>query len=181
MLKHTVPFLLLALSALPGTLAHAQPPDPAPVRAALQPAAGFVGTWIGEGWIQLGPDRRQEFRGTETVHYRLGDTVLVIEGLHYARVPDGVDAPVVHHALAVVSWNPRNGYQLASWLANGRNGVFSAELTEGQLTWTMSAGPTGMIRYTSQVDENTWHDVGERSTNGQSWVKFFEMRLTRQD
>jgi hypothetical protein len=173
----TVLALLIALAA---PLA-AQPPDPVPVRDAMSPAATLIGTWTGDGWMQLGPDRRAEFHGTETVRYHLDDTVVLIEGIHHAKAPAGVEAPVVHHAFAVLSWNPRSGHTLSSWLANGRGGVFPAQLEAGKLTWTMDAGPMGKVRYTSLVEGDTWHDVGERSTDGETWVKFFEMALSRQD
>jgi len=159
----------------------AQPPDPAPVRAALKPASGLIGTWKGSGWIQLGPDRREEFEGTETVRYQLDNTILLIEGVHHAKGLPTDEAPIVHHALAVLSWDPQAGYTLNSWLANGRKGAFPATLEDGKLTWTMDAGPMGKIRYTSTVDGGHWHDVGERSTDGENWVEFFEMTLTRED
>ena len=142
--------VMLAPAAAP---ARPQRPTGFAQRKAMRQVQFLVGTWAGEGWIRMGP-QRQTFQGTETVEKRLGGAVLLIEGEHKAPMP-GVDAPVtVHHALAVLSWDQQaRHYRFQSWLADGRSGDYEASVENGTFRWSMSHPERGRMRYTIRIDD----------------------------
>jgi hypothetical protein len=49
------------------------------------------------------------------------------------------------------------------------------------VVWAFDVPGAGRIRYTIRLDEQgRWHEVGDRSVDGQQWHRFFEMRLSRE-
>ena len=44
----------------------------------------------------------------------------------------------------------------------------------------LGGGLGGQIRYSIQVNNNIWDEVGEYSRDGQTWFKFFKMHLRKQ-
>ncbi len=168
---------LIAMLFVPMVVAQEGPAESN--RTNMQKIAFLVGEWQGEGWMAMGP-KRSSFRGRESVQSRLGGQVLVIEGVH-----EGVDGAaagtVVHHALAIVSWDQEAGaYRFNSHMLNGRSGEFKGRYEDGTFVWSMTNPQAGQIRYRIQVtDDGRWIEVGERSSDGQSWSQFFEMTLRR--
>ena len=165
--------------ALSGTLA-AQGPDPAAARAALERLSPMVGRWRGEAWMAREGGQRAQTVMTETVERKLGGTVLLIEGLGQAPAEGGGEPRVVHHALAVLSFEPRTGaYQMRSYLANGLSGDFAVTLVEGGVSWSREV-PGGTVRNTARFTAEEWHEIGEFSRDGTTWTQVMEMRLRRE-
>lgn len=176
--------LLLVGLALVASPVAAQP-GPSPAAAAARKAdhaqrmsalAFLHGAWRGEGWMVLGPDRRETFAQTERIGPFLDGDILLIEGTGRAR---DADDRVVHHAFAVISPAEGGGYEFRSY-ANQRAGLFPARLTGPRaLEWTI-ATPGGEIRYLIEVDGDVWRETGERSADGgKTWTRFFQMDLKR--
>lgn len=169
---------LLGLLALTGLTAAEEPAggDDDPGLAAMARLSELEGRWKGSGWMRRGPGEPHRFDGTETVAMRLDGRVLVIEGEHRAAGTD----QVVHHAMAVVSWDEEAGeYRFRSYLANGREGDFTGRFEDGAFVWGMEL-PGQQIRYTIRFGDDRWLEIGERSADGgESWQKFFEMDLAR--
>lgn len=173
--------LLVLLVPASAPAAQGQRPSAFTQRKAMRQVEFLVGTWAGEGWIQMGP-QRTEFRGHETVQKKLGGTVLLIEGEHKASMP-GVEGEVtVHHALAVISWDREAGhFRFRSWLADGREGDYEARVESGVMKWFITHPERGTMRYTIRIDEQgRWHEIGEMNPRGtDDWHQFFEMTLRR--
>lgn len=141
----------------------------------MEKIAVLVGTWEGEGWMQRGPGDPSHFTSHELVESRLDGRVLLVEGRHHAK--EGEES--VHHALAVLSYDPTTqGYRFSSYLADGRSGDYPARWDEGNLVWTI-ATPNGTVRYTITVEGDRWQEIGEHSVDGETWRQFFAMNLTR--
>ena len=173
----TTAAVLLILAAAP--TAPAQPPEP-PSLEPMQRLAFLVGTWEGEGWIELQPGRRATFTSREVVEPRLGGRVLVVEGLHHAPIPDQPEPVAVHHALGVFSHDEAKGYRFRTWLANGHGGDYGARLEDGALIWGYDDPRRGEVRYTITLSEaGEWVEVGDASRDGETWHRFFEMRLSK--
>ena len=69
----------------------------------------------------------------------LGGSIKVIEGRGYAA-----DGSTQFNAMAVVSWNEREGrYNFRSW-ANGFSGDYKFERTEDGFRWETPAGPNAV-------------------------------------
>ena len=165
--------ILLPLVAAPlfGAEAEAAPSD------AMRAVAWLAGEWEGEGWIMTGPGQRTEFRGTESVESRLGGGVLIIEGRHTAADDPNV---VVHHALAVVSWDSGSGeYRFEPHVAGRPKPQTAARVEDGVFIWTMEV-PGGRVRYRiRQSESGEWLETGERSAGPGKWFPFFEMTMRR--
>jgi hypothetical protein len=149
-------------------------------KEAMQKVAFLVGDWKGRGWMMMGPGRRAEFTSHETVESRLDGLVLIIEGVHESSDPARKGA-IVHHALAELSWDAQQGaYQFRSHLATGEASDFPGKVVEGAFVWIFQAGPAGTMRYTIKLDaQGRWNEIGERSTDGQSWSQIFGMTLDK--
>jgi hypothetical protein len=69
------------------------------------------------------------------------------------------------------------------WLAHTAGGEFTdaeTKLTDGAFEWKFRAVQAGEFRYTlRRTGAGEWHEVGERSSDGKTWQKFFEMTLRR--
>ena len=164
---------------VPGATARAQQaPDPAPVQAAIRRMDFMVGRWRGQAWQQRGSERVQT-QMLEVVEAKLGGTALLVEGRGFVPVP-GAEDRVVHHALGVISFDPRsNTYALRSYLSTGQSGDFALTLIDGGVIWTREV-PGGRVRNTARYTANEWHEVGEFSRDGSTWTQVMEIRLQRE-
>lgn len=169
--------LLVALSLALHPAPQILGPDPAAL-AEMAKLNFLVGNWEGEGWMDMGT--RNAFRSSEIIERKLGGMLLLIEGKHFARMSGQQTDTVVHHALAIISWDPQAKlYRFRSNLANGRSGDYTGIFNDGAFIWHMTQ-PQGQMRYTIRLnDEGQWFEIGERSTDGATWTKFFEMTLTK--
>lgn len=161
---------------------EAGPPEASAASQAMDALDFMVGEWEGGGWIQTGPEQRFEFQGTETVTPKLGGEVILVEGSHTAEIPGRGRVPV-HQALGVFSYDEADGdYRFATWVAGRGTGDSEARLAEdGALIWGFREEEQGAdIRFTIRLtDGGAWHEIGERSTDGETWNKFFEMTMER--
>lgn len=108
---------------------------------------------------------------TETISFKIDSTAILIEGLGTSN------GKVVHNAMAILSYNKAdNNYTFHSYLANGREGKFKAELIDSKLYWY----PMDNMRYIIFLNEyGQWYETGEMK-RGEDWFQFFEMTLDRQ-
>ena len=156
----------------------AQAPDPAAAQAAIARLEFMVGRWQGEAWQLRGTERVQT-QMTETVERKLGGAVLLVEGRGTVAVA-GAEDRVVHHALGVISFDPRDGtYTLRSYLATGQSSDFVLTLVDGGVTWTREAAG-GNVRNTARFTSDEWHEIGEFSRDGATWTQIMELRLRRE-
>lgn len=155
-------------------------PDAVRLREAMKPFLPAVGKWRGEGWMQMGPGEPQRAVSEETVEMRLDGLVLVVEGLHHAKLADGTAGKVVHHALAIASADPAGGFRFSTFLADGRAADARGNWENGKFVWAPPAPPGRQIRYIIDwTVADRWSEIGEMSTDGTTWTKFFEMNLSR--
>lgn len=143
----------------------------------------LAGDWKGDAWIRMGSGTREQIIQTERVQKKLGGQVLLIEGLGKRKLENGTAGETVHDALAVVSWNEeKKTYRFATWVAGRPEGETTLDLiAPNTAVWAMDT-PRGRMRYTIRLTEKgEWNEVGEFSSDhGATWMKFFEMNLTRQ-
>lgn len=154
-------------------------PDGSANRAAMDRLAFMVGRWKGEAWMQRGPQRVQTVM-TETVEARLDGTVLLVEGLGAIPGEAGAAPRTVHHALAIISFDPQSGnYAMRSHIGTGQSGEFALTLIDGGVTWARAV-PGGQVRNTARFANNEWHEIGEFSRDGQAWTQVMEIRLRKE-
>ncbi len=148
------------------------------VKSAIEKIRPMEGQWRGSGWIRMGP-QKHEFIQTESVTAHANGTVLTIDGL--GRDTENPDV-VVHQAFAVISYDQQAGKYLMRAIRGDGNHVDAdfAVNPDGSMTWGFVHPMAGSIRYTIRFDGNKWHETGEMSRDGKTWVPFFEMRLERE-
>ena len=169
---------LLGAAVSFGADLSAQAPDPAVPKAAIARLDFMVGLWRGDAW-QLRGSERVETKMLESVERKLNGAVLLVEGRGSVPVAGGEDR-VVHHALAVISFDARTSkYTMRSYIASGQSGDFDVTIIDGGVSWTREV-PGGRIRNTARFTQDEWHEVGEFSTDGNVWRQVMELRLKRQ-
>ncbi|MDQ6701205.1 MAG: DUF1579 domain-containing protein [Acidobacteriota bacterium] len=167
-----------AFDALASVTAYAQArPDPttliAAQREAMIPLGYMDGVWRGTAWTILPSGQKHTITQTERIGPFLAGSVKVIEGRGYD--PDG---KVTFNAFGTISYNPATKtYTLHSY-AMGNVGDFVLTRTVDGYVWEIPAGPM-TIRYTAEVKNGAWREVGDRITQGKEPFRFFEMNLKR--
>jgi hypothetical protein len=138
----------------------------------LEPLAG---QWKGTASYRMGPGEPQQVQQNEQIEFKLEGAVLQIEGLGKAG------DRIVHHALALVNFNiQENKFNFRSYLHDGRTTEAYFEITApGKYAWGFST-PQGKMRYLITVSGNSWTETGEFSADGNTWMNFIQMNLTKQ-
>lgn len=174
--------LLAALAAGP---AAAQPvrglPDLAAQLEAMKALAPMVGSWKGEGWIEAG-GRRSEFQSSEVVESLLNGTVILVKGEHVAQLPGQLKPLPIHQAAGLIHYDETARlYRFSAHTMRGLHHVAEGRVENGAFVWSVpDPSGEGTTRYTMRATAGgTWHETGERSTDGATWTLFFEMTLTR--
>lgn len=147
------------------------------VDSAMAPLAWLAGEWHGRGSVQM-PAGREEADVVERVESRLDGRVLVIEGIGRDAAAGTADARVVHHAFAILSYDPDAGQYVMRAFRDGRFVDAETRLEDGVFSWGFPV-PGGRIRYYIRDDGGEWLETGEFSPDGANWRRFFEMRLKR--
>lgn len=146
-------------------------------RAEMKKLDMMVGRWEGTGWMQRGPTR-ETFRGSENIQRKLDGLALLVEGKFFDSAK-GAPERVVHETLAVLNFDPKEkGYKFRTYLATGSSGNHDATLIDGGWQWGFQMA-AGHVRFTIKFTADTWHEIGEFSTDGKTWMKNFEMTLKK--
>jgi hypothetical protein len=170
--------ILVVVFAMAPVRAQSPQPDTAPVLEAMKAVAFLEGRWAGEGWMQMGPGPKEEFSQTEIIERKLDGGLLLIEGIGRSK---GQEARKVHHAFAVISFDPSTKkYRFSSHIVGRPPLDVEPEVGPNTLSWSYQPQPGIHIRYRITIADGTWREVGEFSRDGQSWNPFFGMTLKRQ-
>lgn len=175
--------LLSVLVASSVSVAQA-PPTGEANREAMKAFDYLVGQWKGDATTTLGPDRKEVIRQTEDVEYRLGGTILVVEGTGRGKLPGKDEEGIVFHAFAVMSYDAqKKEYRVKAYRKEGLSvdGYVKPTADAKGFVWGFKEPQRGFdIRYTLKItDKGQWHEVGEMSFDGKTWRNFFEMTLTK--
>lgn len=142
----------------------------------------LTGKWEGQGWVITPAGTKESSMVTEEISFDLDETIIKLRGVGMAE--KGGEMLRVHDALGVLYYDPfQKSYKMNSWISRGLNTQASVALLEnGKMNWQFSAGPNRMIRYTIEVIDDQWHEIGEVSLNeGATWIQFFQMDLAKKD
>ena len=174
--------VVCALTLLAGSPSFGQAPTPPPAQVeAMKKLAVWVGDWKGSGWVAAGPDQRFDFTIVEKVEWKVGGSVLLVEGRGTKKAEKGPEV-VVHAALAVVSYDDKaKRYRWQAHDLRGQAFDVTPKLLDGGIEWGFRSEDRSVtVRFTIKFDETRWHEVGEASPDGKTWGKFLEMTLERQ-
>ena len=172
----------LLVGALPALAQQPRPTGEAN-REALKALDYLVGQWKGKATMTFGPDRKEVFKQTEDVEYRLGGTIMVIEGTGRGKLPGKDEEGIVFNAFAVISYDAqKKEYGIKAYRAEGVSVDAYLKPAGKGFEWGFKEPQRGFdIRYTLKLtDKGEWSEVGEMSMDaGKTWRKFFEMTLTK--
>ncbi len=173
-------FVAFLLLLLPTTVMAQRPksPDYQAQHDAMQKLQFLVGDWKGEGWIEFG-GQHSAFTSSEVVESKLDGLVVLVHGLHTVDIPGRPEPMVIHDAFGVFTYDAEAGhYRFRTHLAEGYHGDYTATMEGDTLIWTMQNPQLGDVRYLIRLNEQgQWHEIGERSADGETWQQFFEMTL----
>ena len=142
----------------------------------MQILKGWAGKWTGEGWMVDESRQRTEFTVEEHIQLKLDGRTILAEGVGKSKAT-GKEG---FRSLGVFYYNNESKtYEVRSWLADGNMTTATAEITEdGLFVWGFEV-PGGSIRYTIQIDGDTWNEKGEYVMASGQAFPVMEMNLTR--
>lgn len=150
------------------------------VKEKMKALTWLIGEWEGEGKVVLPDGQTAPSRVREKAEWRLGGTLLVVEGIGVR--PDN-PADTVHHAFGVITYNPwMKQYNVRAYKSDGLYVDAPGEvLPDGALEWRIENPYVGIMKNTARLTETgAWVETGEQSRDGgESWTHFFEMRLNK--
>ena len=140
----------------------------------------LAGEWKGEGWSQRGPGPREYVLQHERVTPRTGGKVLLVEGMGHRKLEGGKAGEVVHDALGLIWWDAeKKQYRFVAHAAAAPSVDTVIEVGDNRAVWGLTT-PQGRVRFTIRLTEKgEWNEVGEFSRDGEKWMQFFEMTLTK--
>ncbi|MBI5011118.1 MAG: hypothetical protein HZB98_16015 [Bacteroidia bacterium] len=180
-MKKNIAMILIGLAGiffLPDLTAQT---DPAKVIEQVKKFSWMVGDWQGEAWY-LGRDQQKTYiEQKEHIQTRLNGTIITMEGTGFSK-PSGQDeARIVFQAFGIFTYDMASSKFVLRAYQGGN--FIDSELTfnpDGSFTWGIEM-PYGKTRYTLRLTpEGKWNEVGEFSRDGTTWVKNFEMMLSKQ-
>ncbi len=177
---------LVVLGALWGSIAGWPHPiaaqDASPPRAvvALRQMGFLIGEWNGDGWIQVGAERRT-FHEHESVRYAAGGTVVVVDGTGTVTSPGPAQGTIGHLAFAVLSYDSAKAtFRWRAFRKEGDEIEDEPTISDRKLVWGLPVPPTGRVRFTIELTPaGEWSEIGEYSRDGTAWAKFFAMMLKK--
>ncbi|HYG18367.1 MAG TPA: hypothetical protein VD816_05530 [Ohtaekwangia sp.] len=173
--------LLLVIALIAGTSVGRLMAQEVANKEKMKVFAGWIGRWQGEGSMQRGPGEPKKSTVDERIESKLDGTVMVVEGVGKA-LPGG---EVVHHALGILSYDQKSDqYKFRTYLNDGRNtDAWFNVVGENNFQWGFDIPNGGKTRYSITLDpaQKSWVEIGEYTADGNNWLKFFEMRLTKKE
>jgi hypothetical protein len=145
----------------------------------------LLGQWKGDGYFEYAPGQRRTFTETENVQAKLGGLMIVFEGSGQSKPASGEEV-TVHSALGLARYDDQSkAFRWQAYRAD-RGSVLAidtpADVGNQTLQWGYQDNPHGQVRFSIKLDEKgDWFEVGEISSDGQTWKKFMEMTLQRID
>ncbi len=153
--------------------------DRSAAAGAVEPFGWLVGRWEGAAWIDLGPRGQQTLTQREYVSTAARGTIINISGQGTMRLPDGSDR-IAFDAFATIHPGRDGTVAMRAYRMDGAFVDPELRPEDGGFAWSMTDPRAGRIRYTvRRTPAGEWHEIGERSSDGQQWTRFFEMTLQR--
>ena len=141
----------------------------------------MIGTWKGNGWIMTSDRQVKKFTQTEKINSKAGDSILLIDGLGYEIDSTGNTNRIIHEALGIISYNPqKERVTMISFSKLGGRMESDIQLVgEKKINWSfINKKSKRTIRFSEDFStDGKWKEVGEISSDGVKWFKFFEMNL----
>ncbi len=176
-------FILFTSNEVPAQ--QKEPPkgaDAAKTESKMAPLDFLVGDWKGEGWIQMGREKKT-FEINESFTRKLNNSLVVVEGVGTNVDEKTGEKKVIHNAYGIFYFDAASGkIAFRYFKEGGEEGFTNPEFSENKMIWGFVAEPTQTkIRFTETIDENgNWVEIGEAMPKGMDqWFQFFYMKLKK--
>ena len=169
----TTAFVLLTTCA-----AWAQRPDfSAACKQQMSQLAYLAGDWQGEAKITT-PSGPLTVTQSEHIEWKMDGLVLSIEGTGREQ------NKIAFQAFALVNYDPmEKRFKMKSFVKEGfSTDAYFTVLAPNKFEWGFDIATGGKSRYIITLDpeKKTWHETGEYSRDGNTWMSFIELHLTKQ-
>jgi hypothetical protein len=147
----------------------------------MKKLAALEGDWKGTATVS-GQGGTQTVLQTEHIEWKLQGLVLSLEGTGRSKNASGQEE-IAFQAFALVYFDPiEQQFKLKSFVKEGfsTNAYFKI-LATNKFEWGFDIPAGGKSRYTIIVDATNkhWTETGEYSRDGNTWMKFIELDLTK--
>ena len=142
----------------------------------------LIGTWKGEGWKMDQNRQRVTFTQTETIVPKVENSILVVDGMGYAKDETSGESKVVHDAYGLMAVNEDLGIvtMLSYSVIGGKMETPIRLIGEKIIQWSFDTPNGGKTRFTADFSkEGFWTEKGEFSPDGERWFPFIEMNLEK--
>jgi len=140
----------------------------------------IIGQWEGEGWMMT-QTGKQSTKIKETASCKAGCTVLTLEGLGTKLDTITNQEKVVHDAFGVIYLDPETNTLAMRAYKDGFVNESSIEfINDKKIRWFLDIPNGSKVRFTTDFNtENKWYEIGEFSRDGNQWMQFLNMELTK--
>jgi len=151
-----------------------------PVTNSMEKLHFMLGTWEGKAWMMT-PNGKVDSKVKEQIYCKTDCNIMVAEGLGTKIDPKTNKKIVVHNAFGVMYIDAETKvFKLRAYKDNKISISDIDIISEKTIRWSMEVPNQGTVRFTSDYSkENTWIEVGEFSRDGENWIQFLGMELTK--
>ncbi|WP_162919930.1 hypothetical protein [Hanstruepera ponticola] len=150
------------------------------VTNAMEPLHFMLGTWEGDAWTMT-REGRVESRIKEQIYCKTDCNIMVAEGLGTKTDAETNETVVVHEAFGVMYVDPETKKLMLRAYKDNKISISEIDIiSEKVIRWKMEIPNQGTVRFTSDYSkDNTWVEIGEFSRDGENWMQFLGMELTK--
>lgn len=166
--------LLLAVALAVSAFGQARPDKAAQIEA-MKKLSFLAGKWEGEATVRMGPGEPVKVKQTEDVQYRLGGTILLVEGTGHSAATGAQ----VFNALGVISYDEvAKAYKIRAY-TEGRIADSPLEVTDKGFKWHIVSGPYRINYVMTLNDKGEWTETGD-AVVGDRTFRTVEMTVRKQ-
>lgn len=153
---------------------------PEPVTNQMEPLSFMLGQWEGDSW-SMTREGRVESKIKEHIYCKTDCNIMIAEGLGTKIDPETNETIVVHDAYGVMYVDPETSNLTLRAYKDSEIVESEIELIEDKIIrWKMVIPNQGTVRFTSDYSkEDKWIEIGEFSKDGENWMQFLGMDLTK--
>ncbi len=170
--------LLFAIS-LNKTVGQAPPNHSTRCKEEMKKLGYMVGDWSGEAVY-----RGKTITQTEHIEWKLEGVVLAIDGTGIVKNATTSLDEIAFRAFGLINFDPMDQqFKFKSYVKEGHatNAYFKVS-AENRFEWGFGIpNSNAKSKYNITLDpvKITWHETGEYSADGNTWMQFIELNLTK--
>lgn len=170
-------FIIMAFLMMTPTFSQNQPEK---VTNATEPLHFMLGTWEGDSW-SMTREGKVDSKIKEKIYCKTDCNIMIAEGLGTKTNPETNETVVVHDAFGVMYVDPDTKKFMLRAYRDNKISISEIEIiSEKVIRWKMVIPNQGTVRFTSDYSQkDKWIEMGEFSRDGENWMQFLGMDLTR--